>query len=242
MRLHRRIPQIFGYDLIHIKRNHPTIESHLKILFGLLDINFVFDVGANDGQFGSMLRQNGYKGYIFSFEPVHTSYENLEKQSSRDPKWVTYNYALGSENKNMEINVTHATAFASFLDPNKYAEDIRAKEVPVTKKEIVEIKKLDDVFEGIISKHPTENNNIFLKMDTQGYDLEVFKGAKNIINKIVALQSEISILPLYEGMPDYLKTITEYRKEGFEITSLHPVTRDDNTMFLVEMDCVMKRI
>jgi len=242
MRLHRRIPQIFGYDLIHIKRNHPTIESHLKILFSSLNMNVVLDVGANDGQFGSMLRKNGYKGYIFSFEPVFTSYENLEKQSFDDPKWTTYNYALGSENKKMEINVTNATAFASFLDPNQYAKSIRAKEVPVTRKEIVEIKKLDDVFTGIMSNLSIEKHNIFLKMDTQGYDLEVFKGAKNIISKIVAIQSEISILPLYEGMPDYIETITEYRKEGFEITSLYPVTRDHDTMFLVEMDCIMKRV
>ncbi|PIE57149.1 MAG: FkbM family methyltransferase [Desulfobulbus propionicus] len=242
MRVHRRIAQIFGYDLIHIKRNHPNIESHLKILFDFLNINVVFDVGANDGQFGNMIRENGYKGYIVSFEPVPVIYKNLESNSCDDLKWLTYNYALGSKNKNMEINVTRATGFSSFLDPNKYAKKIRGKEVPVTNKKIVEIKKLDDVFSEIISCLSVEKSNIFLKMDTQGYDLEVFKGARNVIDKIVALQSEISILPLYEGMTNYINTLTEYRKEGFEITGLYPVTRDNNTMFVVEMDCVMKRV
>ena len=240
MRLHRRIPQLFGYDLINIRRNHPSLQSHLQEIFKLLEINSVIDVGGNTGQYGTMLRKMGYKGDIFSFEPVQASFNELEKCCSADSKWSAFNYALGAEETEMKINVTNASAFASFYKPNEYAKELRAKEVPVKSTETVKIRKLDDVFPEMIAAN--KQPNIFLKMDTQGYDLQVLQGAAEVIKQIIALQSEISILPLYEGMPDYVEAITRYRDAGFELTGFYPVTRDYETMLLVELDCVMRRI
>ena len=241
MRLHRRIPQLFGYDLIHIQRNHPTLESHLKFLFEKLNINVVLDVGANRGQYGCLLREMGFTGDIISFEPLKEAYQELLQSSEGDTKWHTYNCALGSVSETTEINFTSSSVFASFLNPNEYAKEVRSEQVQIDQKETVEVKKLDDVFEEVIPKCSGTNHQIYLKMDTQGFDQEVFKGAEKSIEQIAALQSEIAILPLYEEMPDYIESMTAFREKGFELTGLFPVSRDHDSLFLIEMDCVMRR-
>ncbi len=241
MRLHRRIPQLFGYDLIHIKRNHPTIESHLQYLFEKLNINVVLDVGANRGQFGCLLREIGFEGDIISFEPLKEAFQELTQCSSEDKKWHIYNHALGSVSETTEINFTSSSVFASFLNPNEYAKEVRTDQVQVEQKETVEVKKLDEIFEEVISHCAGTDHRVYLKMDTQGFDQEVFKGAAETISRISALQSEIAILPLYEGMPDYIEAMTAFRNKGFELTGLFPVSRDNDSLILIEMDCVMRR-
>ncbi|WP_298859483.1 FkbM family methyltransferase [uncultured Gimesia sp.] len=241
MRLHRRIPQIFGYDLIHIKRNHPTLESHLKFLFQNLKTSIVLDVGANRGQFGKLLREMGYAGYIISFEPLKEAYLQLTQASAGDEKWHTYNCALGAVSETTEINFTSASEFTSFLNPSDYGKEVRSAQVQITQKETVEVKKLDDLFVEVISKCAGANHQIFLKMDTQGFDQEVIKGAEKSIDQIDGLQSEIAILPLYDGMPDYVESLAAFREKGFELTGLFPVSRDQQSLILIEMDCVMRR-
>ena len=59
MNLHHRIAQTFGYELRSIRKHHPTLEAHLKILFKLLKIDAVIDIGANKGQYSMILRKIG---------------------------------------------------------------------------------------------------------------------------------------------------------------------------------------
>lgn len=241
MRFHRKIPQLFGYDLIHIKRNHPTLESHLTFLFEDLKTNVVLDVGANRGQFGQLLRETGYEGHIISFEPLGETYQKLAQASAGDEKWQTYNCALGAVSETTEINFTSASEFTSFLNPSDYGKEVRNAQVQIAQKETVEVKKLDDIFEEVISKCSGTDHQVFLKMDTQGFDQEVLKGAEKSLSRIGGLQSEIAILPLYEGMPDYVESLSTFRSKGFELTGLFPVSRDQQSLILIEMDCVMRR-
>ena len=119
MKLHRKIAKIFGYELI--KRNkHPTLSSHIINLINPYKIDLVLDVGANYGQFGRMLRNEGYKGEIHSFEPVSHSYDNLQKACLNDEKWFVHKLAMGAADGKDAINVTEASDMSSFLDPNDF--------------------------------------------------------------------------------------------------------------------------
>jgi hypothetical protein len=75
-------------------------------------------------------------------------------------------------------------------------------------------------------------------MDTQGYDLKVFKGALNTISYTVCLLSELSFIPLYTGMPNYLDSLREYEKHGFAVTGLYPVVRT-NDQAIIEIDAML---
>ena len=74
------------------------LERHIERVFRYLNVDFVFDVGANVGQYGRMLRkQVGYKGQIVSFEPNPEPRGVLSKLASEDPNWHVEPIAVGAE-------------------------------------------------------------------------------------------------------------------------------------------------
>lgn len=239
MKIHHSIAQLFGYELLNLRKHHPTLEYHLKTLLENLAIDVVIDVGANKGQYGAMLRHMGFKGDIYSFEPVTASFKQLQKIAQNDGKWKVYQCALGEENTETSINITSASEFASILDVNDYAKSLYGEKVPVKETELIQVRVLDDIF---ANDDLFQSKRVFLKMDTQGYDMSVLKGAPRVTNHVLALQSEISIQPLYVGMPDYEEALTEFRQKDFELTGLYPVSRDPDSSVLIEMDCVMKKV
>ena len=83
-----------------------------------------------------------------------------------------------------------------------------------------------------------ELDRLYLKMDTQGFDLEVVRGAPAVLPTVRALQTEASILPLYQGMPSWITAVETLQGLGFEISGFFPVSTDPN-MRLIEVDCVM---
>ena len=78
-------------------------------------------------------------------------------------------------------------------------------------------------------------------MDTQGYDLEVLKGCARWIERVFALQSEISITPLYHEMPHYTQALELYESLGFSLMNLYVVGRAKRGS-IIEYDCVMARL
>jgi hypothetical protein len=78
----------------------------------------------------------------------------------------------------------------------------------------------------------------YLKLDTQGFDIEVLRGAADSLQAVRALQTEASVQGIYKGMPGYMDTLRHLDGLGFDITGMYTVSRD-NALRLVEFDCVM---
>jgi len=205
--------------------------THLKQLIELLEINCVLDVGANNGQFATELRGIGFKGLLVSFEPLQREFVRLQEAFSRDPLWRGFCVALGDKNGPAKINVIpHLTVMSSMLETRSRWGDVETEDV--------EVKRLDDIFGSIVSE--LVSPRVLLKMDTQGYDLKVFAGAQGCLQSIQALQSELSVVPLYQNMPHYLESLATYERAGFQLFNLSVVsrTRDGG---LQELNCFMKR-
>ena len=95
-------------------------RRHVLQLFDHLKIDTVLDVGANHGQFASSLRDNGYDGWIYSFEPVKSVFDSLTARMSSTQKWKGFNVALGDADDRKTINVAAGDAQASsFLSFNE---------------------------------------------------------------------------------------------------------------------------
>ena len=63
------------------------------------------------------MRQLGYQGYIFSFEPNKKDYNYLCELLKKDLKWKGLNIALGNKNSIGKMNITHMSNLSSFLEP-----------------------------------------------------------------------------------------------------------------------------
>ncbi|MFN2222506.1 MAG: FkbM family methyltransferase, partial [Candidatus Promineifilaceae bacterium] len=167
-----------------------------------MEINCVLDVGANQGQYGRFLRQLGYRGKIISFEPAADDYAILKQAADRDPLWSAHEFALGDEEGVLSMNVTSDSLFNSFLQPNDFIVQQGLRVVDVKK---VEVRRLDDVLDSLISNIPEPR--VYLKIDTQGYELNVLHGATGVLGQMLALQAEVSVKPVYDDVPDYLEAI-----------------------------------
>ncbi|OOZ40925.1 hypothetical protein BOW52_05225 [Solemya elarraichensis gill symbiont] len=229
--MRRLLNNVVGFDIVRFSGQH-NLRSHLTSALNIYEIDRILDVGANEGQFGSFLREIGFDGYIYSFEPVNEAFEILSKISADDEKWIVFNFALGSETGETTINVSEFSSFSSILTLTDYAlEHWDASKVNHT--QTITIKTLDECLaNGIIP-----NRNLLLKMDTQGYDLEVFRGAKNLLPKVSCMLSELSIIPVYEGAPDYKETLAIFEDSGFSVSGFYPTTHNKN-LSLNEVDCV----
>lgn len=221
---HRRETAWFSYDA----QIRTLIEKHT--------IDLILDVGANEGQFAQRMRRV-YPGEIHSFEPVSSVFDKLASRASADPHWHVHHCALGSQEASRMINVSTHTVFSSLLDANRYCEGCFGDQSLGMKKESVSVRRLDALMGEMLPEGV--KRRAFLKIDTQGYDLEVFKGLGHALKHIVVLQSEVSLVPIYEGMPRWLESLAMYEANGFEVAGMFPVCRDSHRV--IEYDCVLIR-
>lgn len=208
----------------------------MNLIFERFEIDTVLDIGANIGQFGIYLRTHlGFKGRIISFEPVPALAEKCRITAGSDGNWEVITCALGKEPGQVCINVMASSVFSSFLAPRSDAAlEIDAKN-KVVRSEIVEMRRLDDVLPPDIDLSRT-----YLKIDTQGFDLAVASGGPNTLARVPALQTELSFLPLYEGMPAYQESIAFFQSRGFAVIELLRVASDKD-LRAFEFDCLMVR-
>lgn len=211
-------------------------NRHLINLLRAHRIDTVLDVGANRGQFGSLLRKLGFKGMILSFEPLTDAFNLLEKRSKQDANWHIYNLALGDTQDSLALNVLHGRGLSSFLEPNAYCRDFLQNKSSIDESLSVRAQTLDAIFADLPCG---DASRIHLKMDTQGYDLKVFAGARETLKAVQTLQAELSIHALYEGMPNYLTALTVYAEAGFSPSGWFPILRDKGA--LIECDVLMTR-
>lgn len=226
-------------DVYH---DHKAVMAHLAAehVVSLLHhyrVGCVLDVGANTGQYAKQLRRYGYRGRIVSFEPVPEITEKLRTAAADDPDWHVYPYALGREDRTDTINVVYGS-MSSMLGPSDFGTT-RYKRFRDSREEKIEVRRLDGLLDKVLDG--LDDPRPYLKMDTQGFDLEAYAGGGERVHEFVGLQSEVALMQIYEGMPRMDEAVSVYEADGFEITGMYPVTREETTGRVLEFDCVMAR-
>jgi FkbM family methyltransferase len=233
-----KLSRSLGYDIVPLREmKERDFALHLRELLTRLEIDCVLDVGANAGQYRDFLRDRVfYEGVIVSFEPIRHHVEALRKRSRGDANWHIEGYALGSHDGSMPINVMVSDQFSSFLEPDHGGVSDYAGLNVADHVETVRVRTLDVVMPALRQRIGFDRP--YLKIDTQGFDIEVLRGAGLSLPAVKALQTEASVRGIYKGMPRYTEIIHYLDERGFDITGLYPVSRD-STLRLVEFDCVM---
>jgi len=135
----------------------------------------IFDVGANKGQYANLI-ENVFHGnaYIYSFEPGKTTYNELLKNTAYIKNITQYNFGFGSKEKEEYLNYdTAGSGLASV-----YKRRLDHVHIPFEQKEKIEIKTIDD-----FCQKNTITSIDFLKIDVEGHELEVLRGAEHMIKK-----------------------------------------------------------
>jgi FkbM family methyltransferase len=233
----RRTLNRFGLDLVRTTTLHRDLGDHLQRVLSVKRIDGVIDAGANTGQYGRALREADYDGRIYSFEPVARVFEQLKREAAGDPKWHCFPFALGERSESKTINVYDSHVFSSFLQANDYARGIW-KSLEGVHGEQVEVRRLDELLDSLPERELC--HRFLLKIDTQGFDLQVFHGAAGILGKVEALQSEIGLLAIYEGAPDGLDVLRDYMSAGFFVSGMYPINREPS-LAVIEYDVTLVR-
>ena len=230
--------RVSGAIIVHPEELHQLPERvHLRRFFKHFEVDCVFDVGANIGQYAQHLREEvGYEGAIISFEPMPHAVEQLQKRAVGDPNWHIVELALDRESGPASFNVMESDTFSSLHAP--LADQPNAFNAQNVIRQQIQVMRSTLALEFPKWREKLGFSRPFLKMDTQGHDLAVFEGAGDTVSAFVGLQSELSLRLLYEGTPGFTESLDAYSKRGFRLSALVPNTAG---IFpdLIEMDCIM---
>ncbi|MEP3266518.1 MAG: FkbM family methyltransferase [Hyphomicrobiales bacterium] len=198
-----------GYELTRLSQS----PAHTQLGLARRPIGTIIDVGANRGQFAQQFSKIFPKAEIHSFEPLPKPYQALQQWAeSQGDQISTYNFALGDSSQTTKINhhVDHDVS-SSMLKRT----DTGLSHYPVmerTQEVSIEIKRLDDIF----PKRPArKDEEILLKIDVQGYEETVLKGAGKFLTFCDIVILEISMVQLYAGQADFRQLCNKLGEAGF---------------------------
>ncbi|MDQ0844817.1 FkbM family methyltransferase [Streptomyces sp. V1I6] len=207
-------------------------------LFQKFDVGLVIDAGAHAGGYGTMLRRSGYRGRIVSFEPLTGPRAELHRRAASDPAWTVLPYALGDHSGTTVMNVAGNAGASSSVLPMLDRHRAAAPHADYLSEQAAEIRRLDELWEQIVA--PDEQ--VFLKMDVQGYEAHVLRGAGRYAGEVTGIQTETSFVPLYRDglLFDEALALTQ-RELGLTLMSVVPGFTDPRTGQMLQCDLVLFR-
>jgi len=163
------VEQIYDCRIIRNSRLPHGVDYGFDIerRLGRRGIKVVFDVGANTGQSAVNYLHQFPQAEIYSFEPVAATYQKLVAETKQFTRVHPYNLGMGREPGKICINV-NPLSFTSSINLHR----------PEDHSETVEL----ETVAGFSEKHHLGTID-FLKVDTEGYDLEVLAGATPLLQR-----------------------------------------------------------
>lgn len=214
----------FGYDLHRIPIKSLTLRDLEFDLPKLInrDDPVVVDVGANVGQTIDLVRRTFAKPMIFSFEPNPELWPALRDKYERVGVTVE-SLALGNSEGNIAFYVSENSELGSVLAPN------RGDENPFRKIEIRERVNVSVTsFDTWIDCKKLGRIDL-LKVDTQGFDLEVLHGASKTLDRraLEIVLVEVNFIKIYESQCSFSEIQQFMKEKGYGLLTLYEIARID---------------
>ena len=173
------------FDYFHKKK----IIDNLKDLDFNNNLKIILDVGAHEGESIELFLKNLKVDNIYSFEPSEETFKTLLKNSKKLKKKfnktniILENLAVGRANQNVDLNYLNETSSSTIRNINTNSDYFKKKEKYFGKlinKKII-VKQIN--FKEYLEKNKIEKIDL-LKIDTEGYELEVLKGLGEFISNV----------------------------------------------------------
>lgn len=221
-----------------VQRFDPQRSKHARRqeILRTKHVDLLLDVGGNVGAWGQLIRRTGYGGRIASFEPVSSAFAKLQQTAATDAGWECHRLALGDRNGAAEIGVSENLGSSSFLEIERRHVEASPGAHYVTR-ESVELARLD----SMMPKLGDPQERIYMKLDVQGYELKVLEGAAATLPRVVAIETEVNLVKLYEGQPSICDLLAALEPIGFELFALEPCFVDERSGQMLEVDALLVR-
>ena len=221
--------------LIEITESYPSIvnngyrhiEKTIDIIHSLnLNPNHsIIDVGGADGTVSIMLSKAFPNAKIYTFEPIQASFQQLSQNTNTYPNIQINNLALGNKAQKLQMQIAERITSSSLFDINEEIEDkYLATNIKKKSEEEIEVKRLDDIF---------DDNQIFnlIKLDVQGYELEVLKGGIEVLKQTKIVLIEMQNHDIYSKAPKYYDLDAFLREHHFILYDIVPSIRRDKKLY-----------
>jgi FkbM family methyltransferase len=200
-------------------------------------VGIILDVGANAGQFGHKIRARGYDGIIVSYEPQLGCRSKLLDRALPDKNWIVLpNMGAGTEHSQLSLHIAENSYSSSFFATHE--NHLRAEpKTRTTRLEIVPVQPLSASLPASFARRVGA-----IKIDTQGFELEVLKGLGDAFPCLSVIEVELSAVECYVGAP-LMETVDHYIQQtlGFRRVLLEPTYYDNATGELQQYDGVYVR-
>lgn len=206
------ILRLLGYRLVNVNFEKQSASAQEKEKFKWLkafQLNTIIDVGANEGQFAEKILGVFPNAVFFCFEPLHSPFLRLQKKFGKNKKFTLYNFALGTEEGEVNMNRNEYSPSSSILEMDElHKSNFDYAVSTVTEK--IKVKRLDDALRDQAIGWS------LMKIDVQGYELYVLGGAEEVLSKVRVLIVEVSFYELYKGQPLFDDMYSYLKSRGFK--------------------------
>jgi FkbM family methyltransferase len=198
--------------------------------------DLVLDVGSNTGEFAAIYLELYPNAEVKCFEPIPFLAKNLKHKFKFDFNVEVIECALSDSNGQADLQITRNIASSSLLKPNS-ANILSDNGADVIEVISVQRRKLDDIF----AKKDLKNKKILCKIDVQGAELSVLKGAHSILSNVDTLVLECGFLPLYSGEASFNDVYQFLHSHSFDIVGVLKQSGRLNNGFSRNLDIVFQR-
>jgi FkbM family methyltransferase len=147
----------------------------------------IFDVGAYQGDFAQSCLKVWHNCEIACFEVLEHRVNQLDQLASRHGSIQVFPMLLGAENRDKVI--LHQAETASSILMEHIPQNFPVASYPM------------QTVDHIVQKHFNGHSPDFLKLDVQGYELEVLKGAEQSLSTMQVILAEVNLLDIHQGVP-----------------------------------------
>jgi FkbM family methyltransferase len=226
----------FGFFVTNSNRNFRHV---LNILLRSNKTTVVIDIGGSYGQYGKLIRRGGYRGLIYSFEPLVEDFKILQDVAKSDGMWSTHNFAIGESISSTKLYVAGNNVSSSILPMMKLHED-EAPGSSYRGYETIKCITLDSFMKSI---NLLPSDLLHIKIDVQGFERHVLEGAKELLSnpKVRSVEIELSTAELYLGQADWVEITNTLRELEFELFSISGGFFESSTSRLLQFDAIFAR-
>lgn len=181
----------------------------------------VIDIGANRGQFVLAARHWASKARVIAFEPLNEPAAAFQRVFQGDPGVTLHQSAIGPQTGETIIHVSAADDSSSLLPISPLQERV----FPGTGEIRTEMVKVGSLSDNVSPEEIVPP--AMLKIDVQGYELEVLRGCEDLLSKFSHVYVECSFVELYHGQTLADEVVAWLRERGLHLEGTHNITYDN---------------